>query len=186
MDQVTETDVRTLDQAIEECSSYITENRKSSRMLLMALLQLGMLAAMGAVYLFIYMPGLEGTTQSSLMTSVVTGILVLVSILIGVLVSLYRFHLLEIARTEHYKIGFLRIRVAANNTSKGFGTEVRRALTDGAFTFETTKSGKSGRVESPLPGHPTSDISTTLINKVLDSVDIALKPKPSRAPKDGG
>ncbi|MCX7176487.1 MAG: hypothetical protein NT159_21700 [Proteobacteria bacterium] len=178
-------DVRTLDEAIEECSSYISENRKSARLLLVGLLQLGLLAVMGAAYLFVFLPRFEGASQSTLMTSVVSGILILVSILLGVLVSLYRFHLLEIARTEHYKIGFLRIRVAANNTSKGFGTEVRRALTDGAFIYESSKPARPGRVDSPMPGHPTSDISTTLINRVLDGIDISLKPKAARGPRDG-
>jgi hypothetical protein len=183
MSDQSNTDSQTLDTALLECTAYIDENRKDARVLLIILLQLGCLAVMGGIYLFIYLPRIEGASQSTLATSVSSGILILVSILLGVLVSLYRFHLLEIARTEHYKIGFMRIRVAANNASKGFGSEVRRALTDGAFIYESSKPSRAGKVENPLSGHPGADISTAVINKVLDKIDVSLKHKAVRAPK---
>lgn len=167
----------TLDEAIEECESYIKSNRRSAQLLLLGLLQLGLLAVMGGAYLFIYLPRFETASPSTLVTSVVSGMLILISIVIGVLVSLYRFHLMEIARTEHYKIGFLRIRVAAINSSPGFGSEVRSALTEGAFFFESSKKSRTTKIESPLPGHPTSDISTAIINKVFEAVEVTLKPK---------
>lgn len=179
-------DVKSLDAAIIECSNYINEQRKNLVRLLIILMQLGIIAVLGGFYLFVFRGNFEQVPQqTTLMTTVVTGILVLISILIGVLVSLYRFHLLEIARTEHYKIGFLRVRVAANNTSPGFSTEVRVALTDGAFQYESSRPAKGGRIDSPLPGHPTSDLSTAVLNKFLDSVEVALKPKSSTAPKEG-
>jgi hypothetical protein len=91
----------------------------------------------------------------------------------GVLIALYRFHLVEITKNEQFKLGFWRIRIAANNTSAGFQTEVRRALTENAFSFETPRSiyRRSKEVESPLPGHPGSDLVTAVLNKVLNEVE---------------
>ncbi|HEY6094171.1 MAG TPA: hypothetical protein VIU93_04385 [Gallionellaceae bacterium] len=180
-----EKNVMSIDAAINECNDYIAFHRKYMTRLLIVLLELGFLAVVGGFYLFAYR-GIYETApqQSTLMTTVVTGILILISILIGVLVSLYRFHLLEIARTEHYKIGFMRIRVAANNASAGFQTEVRKSLTEGAFQFETAKTQKSERIESPMPGHPTSDFSALLLNKIIDGFEVVAKPKKSSAAKD--
>jgi len=94
-------------------------------------------------------------------------------IVFGVSISLYRFHLSEMAKSEHHRLAFLRIRVAANNyTSEGFQTEVREALTCRAFEYAVVKDKK---VESPLPGHPGSDITAIVLNKILDNVDVRLK-----------
>lgn len=96
-------------------------------------------------------------------------------IIFGVLMSVYRFHLTEISRNEQYKLGLLRIRIAANNSNtEGFDSEVRTSLTQGAFEFS---SGKEKNIESPLPGHPTSDFSTLFINKILDSMNVKLSSK---------
>lgn len=96
-------------------------------------------------------------------------------VVFGVLMALYRFHLSEISRAQQYRIGLLRIRIAANNFDKeGFGSEVRQALTQRAFQYST---GKEKKVESPLPGHPGSDIATLLINKLMDKIDIQAKSK---------
>lgn len=180
-----EENTTSIDDAINECSSYIADQRKNMTRLLIVLLELGLLAVAGGFYLFAY-PGIFETApqQSTLMTTVVTGILLLISILIGVLVSLYRFHLLEVARTEHYKIGFMRIRVAANNTSEGFQTEVRHSLTEGAFLFEMAKTKNGGRVDGPVQGHPTSDLSALVLNKIIDGFEVVAKPKRSSSAKD--
>jgi len=93
--------------------------------------------------------------------------------------SLYRFHLGEVSKAEHYKVGFLRVRIAANNTSEGFLSEVRSALTDHAFVFQPTGGifGRSKKVESPMPGHPTSDFSALVLEKILDAIDIRVERK---------
>ena len=92
----------------------------------------------------------------------------------GVLMAIYRFHLNEIAKTEKYRMGFMRIRVAAyNSENKGFDTEVRTSLTDGAFDYDQGTKGK--KISNPMPGNPTSDISTVLINKFVEGFDV--KPK---------
>jgi hypothetical protein len=61
---------------------------------------------------------------------------------------------------------------AGNNTSEGFQTEVRRALTENAFYFEKARPfSKRKDLENPLPGHPASDLVTAVLNKLLDEVE---------------
>lgn len=112
-------------------------------------------------------------------TAVITGAIALLSVVIAILLSLYRFHLQEISRTEHYKLGFLRIRIAATNVDGGFQSEVRQSLTDGAFSYDSSKRVKKGPIESPLPGHPGSDASALLLNRILDVLATSKDAKPS-------
>jgi hypothetical protein len=60
----------------------------------------------------------------------------------------------------------------------GYQSEVRQALTDQAFNH-TTQNGifKTKLVESPLPGHPTSDFAALLLDKILARFDIVEKKK---------
>lgn len=96
-------------------------------------------------------------------------------VVFGVMMAIYRFHLAEISRAQQYRFGLMRIRIAANNAeSLGFDSEVRQALTHEAFQFYT---GKEKKVESPLPGHPTSDAGALFINKILEKIDIQVKTK---------
>lgn len=103
-------------------------------------------------------------------------------VIISILIALYRVHLKEISKAEQNLIAFYRIRIAANNIKKeGFGSEVRAALTEGAF-YQNSESnsslfGSGKKVESPIPGHPTSDLLTSVLNKILENVEI--KPKGS-------
>ena len=100
-------------------------------------------------------------------------------VLAGLLVGLYRQHVREVTRNEQMRIGFHRIRIAANNASSlGFGTEVRVALTLGAFDSTREEvSSKGKKIDSPLPGHPGSDISSAILNRLLEQVDIVLQPR---------
>jgi hypothetical protein len=101
-------------------------------------------------------------------------------VVFGVLVAIYRFHLVEITKNEQFKLGFGRIRIAANNTSEGFQTEVRRALTENAFSFEKPRQfSKRKDLESPLPGHSASDLVTAVLNKLLDEVEFIPSKKKS-------
>ena len=96
--------------------------------------------------------------------------LALFILIFGVLMAIYRFHLSEISKAQHYKFGLLRIRIAANNHGdEGFGSEVRGALTLGAFAPPIEKGKK---IENPLPGHPGSDATSLLLNKLLDNFEI--------------
>lgn len=101
----------------------------------------------------------------------------------GVFMSIYRFHLKEAAKYEHLHIGFLRIRVAGNNTKAGYQSEVRKSLTENAFQFEAgqTLFNANKKVNNPLPGHPTSDISTLIVNKLLENVDFQKKTQSSQS-----
>lgn len=99
-------------------------------------------------------------------------------LLFGVFNSYYRFHKREIAKYEHYLLAFHRIRIAATNATTKYDGEVLIALTQDAFKWETTGSlfnSKKNKVESPIPGHPSSDISAVLLSKVIDAIDITLK-----------
>jgi hypothetical protein len=101
-------------------------------------------------------------------------------VIISILTALYRLHLKEISKAEQNLTAFYRIRIAANNMkNEGFGTEVRLALTQNAFyhNAESNSSilGSNKKIESPIPGHPSSDILTAVLNKILDNVEV--KPK---------
>jgi hypothetical protein len=102
----------------------------------------------------------------------------------GVFTSFYRFHLKEISKYEHFLFGLHRIRIAGNNSQKGFDDEVRTSLTKDAFANEarTGVFSKDRRVESPIPGHPTSDFASMLFNKVLESIDFTAKKKEEKPP----
>jgi hypothetical protein len=100
-------------------------------------------------------------------------------VIVGVFVGVYRFHLREITKNEQYKLGLMRIRVAANYSAQpGFDGEVRTALTKGAFDMPQ-EMGVLGRrrIESPLPGHPSTDIATLFFNRLMEQVDVVLQPK---------
>lgn len=111
--------------------------------------------------------------------AILYGAAALFVVLIGLLAGLYRQHVREVTRNEQMRIGFHRIRIAANNASlPGFGTEVRVSLTQGAFDSTREDAATRGKkIESPLPGHPGSDISSAVLNRFLEQVDIILKPK---------
>ena len=91
-------------------------------------------------------------------------------LIFGVITSFYRFHLKEISKNEHILIGFYRIRIAGNNSETGYNDYVKYYLSKDAF-FSSDKPSPE-RIESPLPGHPTSDISTTILNKLIEKLDI--------------
>jgi hypothetical protein len=94
----------------------------------------------------------------------------------GVLTSLYRFHLKEISRQEHYLIGFQRIRIAGQNSTTKYDNEVNKSLTKDAFYFESgTKTKNQKYIQSPLQGHPSSDIATDILNKIIDKFDLIPK-----------
>lgn len=91
----------------------------------------------------------------------------------GVFMALHRHHLNEVSKARHFKLGFQRVQIAAENYSHdGYQTEVRQSLVEGAFSYNQVSSLGSKKVESPMPGHPTSDISTLFLNKMLEAVEV--------------
>lgn len=112
------------------------------------------------------------------------GVGALFVVVLGIFTGLYRLHMREIVKNEQHRLGFMRIRIAAVNAGRaGFDTEVRTALTKGAFDAPHEESGVLPRrkVESPLPGHPTSDLASSILNRLFEEVDVVLKPKGQQA-----
>lgn len=101
-------------------------------------------------------------------------------VILGIIASTYRIHLREISKNEQYKLAFLRIRIAANNaTTPGFDGEVRTALTRNPFDVypEDLSFSRRRKMESPIPGHPTTELATSILNRILDEVEIVFQPK---------
>lgn len=199
-------ELNSIDQAISNLESQIEDHKKEGRRVQLYAFILGafILAAGYSVYLFQeyrvqasqdYLNKIVTELSSSSKSSDVINaikeigsfktatsnsslIFVFVGVFLavfGVLMAIYRFHLTEISRAQQHKLGLQRIRIAANNSDKeGFGSEVREALTANAFVFS---SGKGKNIESPLPGHPTSDFATLFMNKLLDSIQVDVKKK---------
>ena len=164
----------TIDSAIKTLEEYIQYNEQASRKIMMYLASFTLVLFMVATIIYL---GLFSNPPSDTISYVLSGLFVFVFVF-GVLMAVYRFHLNEVARAAHYKIGFMRIRVAANNhDNEGFLTEVRQSLTDRAFDFSPSSvlGGKGKQVESPLPGHPSSDLSAMLLNKLLEGVEVKKK-----------
>lgn len=90
----------------------------------------------------------------------------------GVLISIYRFHLKEASKYEHFLFGLRRIHIAAHNSVTGYEDYVKDALTREAFQYDTrTIISKNRNVESPVPGYLTSDLSADLLNKALSKLE---------------
>ena len=112
--------------------------------------------------------------KTDLSSFILYGVFILI---FGVLASFYRFHLKEISRQEHFLLGFHRIRIAAVNSSTKYDDEVLKALTKDAFYLHTQAQSSKSKVESPILGHPGSDAATTILNKLLEQIEVRLKPK---------
>ncbi|MDD2700288.1 MAG: hypothetical protein PHH36_03525 [Sideroxydans sp.] len=122
--------------------------------------------------------------SAQLSNSVLWGVFAIFVIIFSVVMSIYRFHLNEISKAEHYKLGFMRIRIAASNSKPTYQSEVRISLTDHAFAYEKPSHGlfKNKHIESPLPGHPTSDLATHLLDKMLDKFELVERKKSADKP----
>lgn len=159
----------TIDSAINELDIYIENNRSAARMVLVYLTGFSLILATSLAVMR------DKISLPEPLQYILAGIFVVV---FGVVMAVYRFRLNEIAKATHYKIGFMRIRVAANNFDRdGFNTEVRQSLTERAFDYSASSllSSKGKQVESPLPGHPTSDIFAMFLNKLLEDFELKKK-----------
>ncbi|KDC55375.1 hypothetical protein [Pseudoalteromonas sp. S3431] len=178
-------EMNSIDVSIEALESYVGKNQESARRLLTYLMMFSISILMVIMMLYIFPTAFLKTAEVTAKTevsripeSVLYGLFVIFVVVFGVLMAVYRFHLNEIARSEHYKMGFMRIRVAANNhTDQGFNSEVRESLTNDAFIYNpsTVFSSKDKKVDSPLPGHPSSDLTAIVLNKLLDGIDLKKK-----------
>jgi hypothetical protein len=171
-----------IDRAILTCDSYIDEHRRNSNRMLMLLVQIGVVVLSGLIgFVYIFYRQLFGAidqtaASSPFLNTIIFSLLAIFVLVFGVLMSVYRFHLNEISKAEHYKIGFMRIRIAANNNTDGFQSEVRQSLTERAFAFHSPSGIFKGKnVESPLPGHPTSDVAAVILDKLLDKIELIEK-----------
>jgi hypothetical protein len=182
---VSDDESNSIDTSIVALEAYVNKNQESASKLLTYLMTFSISVLMIIMMLYIFPSAFQVIKDTDLASnsfkapeSVLYGLFAIFVVVFGVLMAVYRFHLNEIARTEHYKMGFMRIRVAAKNHSyPGFNSEVRVSLTNEAFTYNPSSvfSSKDKKVDSPLPGHPTSDLSAVLINKLLDGIDIKKK-----------
>lgn len=94
------------------------------------------------------------------------GVFVLV---FGVLMAVYRHHLIEISKCQYFRIAFMRIEAATDESLSGKNNSLLKAsLVNRAFDY---RSGKEKTVESPLPGHPAFDASTEVVNKLLEVIE---------------
>lgn len=185
-----------IDRAIDNCQSTIRGHKIQSLFFLMLLIAIPLFV--GSLFLIdtnrqyeakyrilsiATDSNIKANLSSNTMESIENNtsyILYGISILVfGVFTSFYRFHLKEISKYEHYMFGFIRIKIAGNNSKYGYDTEVRKSLTNEAFSHELKSSfmNKEKKVESPMPGHPTLDLSSAIINKVIDSLDVIIKKK---------
>ncbi|WP_397535875.1 hypothetical protein [Roseateles sp.] len=173
-----------IDEAIAACEAQIAGHRKSAVGVLQTLFAgTALLVLSVSTFGWLLFQPLARLSEDKAVAALfsspfIFAILVIFMIVFGVLMSVYRFHLNEVAKAEHYRLGFLRVRVAAHNVTAGYQSEVRQALTDQAFNH-TTQNGifKTKLVESPLPGHPTSDFAALLLDKILARFDIVEKKK---------
>ncbi|AUP77447.1 hypothetical protein [Flavivirga eckloniae] len=180
MERKNDEKANSLDNAIKECKEIVLNHRSQSKLILYSVSSF-LILLIATNYVLIVFSGIDiQIVLDSSWLYIAAGFVMMV---FGVLMSIYRFHLKETAKYEHLHIGFLRIRVAGNNTETGYQTEVRKSLTENAFLFDTNNTflGTNKKVKNPLPGHPTSDISTLIINKLLDNIEFQKKDKPSKA-----
>ena len=178
---------KTIDQAISACDELIANRKQAAQFILMAIYTITtaffFLLISYFYYYYFYIlksfPVESKTAEVGISPAVIYAGVGLYVLVFGVMMSVYRFHLVEGAKAEHAKLGFLRVRIAANNTSVGFMSEVREALTRGAFDYQLSGSllTKKAKIDSPLPGHPTMDLTTAVINKLLEQIEINIKKK---------
>ena len=168
-----------IDEAIAECVGLAkTHNRRATIILLFVSVSVLLQLALGFFFVFQNTVIRPEQPLSDVFAYLLFGTTVTV---FAVLMATHRFHLAEASRMNQMQLGFMRIRVAGRNSKPNYQTEVRRALTEGAFTTSESATNsllsRGSKVESPLPGHPASDLSAQVLGKVLEKLDISVKAK---------
>ncbi len=179
------TEVENIADALSSCEAMAATHSMAARRILaiVSMLTITLMTILFTVFIFPFLMRFA-ETKVSIPDAALYVFLAIYVLTFSVLMAIYRLHIGEAARLQHYKVGFMRIRIAGSNPSSGYQTEVRQSLTKGAFDFLATGSEKKGKLESPVPGHPSSDFATAVLNKVLDGLEVAAKrPSASRKAK---
>lgn len=164
-----EKELRTMDDARDFCESKASYHNKRATMFLMSTYAVLLIALYGAFFAFF--TGFGRQVSATADTKVIISLILSAISLVGIFIAHYRFHVRESAKMDDYRIAFLRIRVAGRNYQKGWGSEVRNALTEDAFKINANENKKSKKIDSPIPGHPGSDISALVIDKLLKIIE---------------
>lgn len=168
---ITESSTKTIDEAMAFCEKKATEQKQQAQIFLrfIYLAVIAFIAAVGWAFFSANGRSVSSTSQDTVILSLIAATIGFV----GISITQYRYHINESSRMEFYFIAFLRIRVAARNIKEGWKSDVRTALTNGAFNFiPTSKIQKQkGEIDSPIPGHPTSDISAAAVNKLISLLE---------------
>lgn len=169
-----ETEIQNIDNAMKSCVDMEKEHSYSARRILSIVIILTV-ALLTILFFSLFFPVLPPTDlKLSIPDTMLYAFLAIYTLTFSILMAIYRLHVGEASRLQHYIVGFMRIRVAGSNNTEGYKTEVREALTAGAFDY-VSKPEKKGKLESPVPGHPGSEITTALLNKLLDGVEVVSK-----------
>ncbi|HFG2113379.1 TPA: hypothetical protein ACGF4N_003412, partial [Vibrio cholerae] len=150
-----------INEALDFCEERLRfHQRRSQKLFVMAMIAL-MLGGVTVMYTFIGLFEVSDNNYSFLVFST------FFVVAFGVLIALHRYHLTEAAKYEHYKLAFARLNVAStyNERSEEY---ILAALTSNAFSISSSPTGKT-TIQSPLPGHPGSDLSVLLVSKLLDN-----------------
>jgi len=103
-------------------------------------------------------------------SSTIIAVFAITVMVFGAFMALNRYHLNEIAKYEHYILAFRRLNIAGGINDKT--CPILIALTNDPFSF-TSHTKSKGSVSSPIPGHPTSDLTTIFLNKLLDNFELS-------------
>ncbi|QFU06588.1 hypothetical protein FIU82_16485 (plasmid) [Pseudoalteromonas sp. THAF3] len=170
-----EDEIQNIENAMERCSKMEEQNSVSARRILSIVLVLT-ITLITILFFSLMYPALVPNTdlKFQIPDTVLYAFLAIYTLTFSILMAVYRLHIGEAARLQHYIVGFMRVRVAGSNNTDGYQTEVRETLTTGAFDY-IAKPSKEGKLSSPIPGHPGVDFTTSVLNKFLDSVEVVGK-----------
>jgi len=170
-----ETETQNIDDAMKSCLEMERSHTHSARRILSMVLMLTV-ALLVILFFSLMFPAILPSQELklSIPDTILYAFLAIYTLTFSVLMATYRLHVGEASRLQHYIVGFMRVRVAGSNNTEGYKTEVREALTLGAFEY-VAKPEKKGKIESPVPGHPGSEITTAVLNKLLDGVEVVTK-----------
>jgi hypothetical protein len=166
-----------IEDAIDECKNLAKAHQSSARYSFLAALIMIFFLIFFAFYIAspYAVRGSERMFPDSFLFAVTGAVLTLALVLFAI----YRSQLSEVARFNMMQLGFMRVRVAAKNSKPGFQGEVRTALTYRAFPspefLATGKELKNEKFSNPVPGHPTLEVSTAAMNKLIEKIETLTK-----------
>ena len=177
------TEVENIADAISACQAIASSHADSARRILTIVLTLTMALVSIIVSAFVLPFFLVVKIDLALSSPVLYVFLAIYVLAFSVLMAIYRLHVGQVSTFQKFSVGFMRIRVAGSNTTDGYKSEVRQALTKDAFETLADPKSKKG-IESPVPGHPGVDLSTAVVNKVLEGIEVVSKRRATKAPRN--